>query len=727
MDFSLHWSDYAIFVFWLAIYSLIGIYHRFRGRIVSLLDRLFRTNQTRVDEEKENAETIFLGNRQLSLFPVFSSVMASFLSAVSLLGTAAETYLSGVQFCVMIVAYLIAFPVASEVYMPVFYKLRLASAHEYLEYRFGKCVRWIASVIFCLQMWVYTSLALYAPSLAFSQVIGLPIWLSLLSTGLVTTFYTALGGIRAVVWTDVFQLLILTTGMCMIAIFGVIQAGGPQRVWAIALEHKRLQSFSFSPDPFLRHSVWSLSIGGAGMVLSIFGANQTLVQRYLSCRNLQTARRAILLNIPTNAIFLMVQITAGLVTFAYFEGCNLVKSGLIKKFDQILPYVVMVLFNGIPVVRGLFLSIIFAAALSTVSSGVNSLANVVLEDIIRPSHLFIRQKDLSVKYMTIMAFVLSALIGLSTIGLAFLIPFLGPRILQFSFSLFATPPTEVHILAETVLFLGHPLKGVTENTVSSGVNSLANVVLEDIIRPSHLFIRQKDLSVKYMTIMAFVLSALIGLSTIGLAFLIPFLGPRILQFSFSLFGAIGGPILAIFTLGMIVPCVNNKGGIAGLLASIIVGLWLSIGAILNPTPSTILPLSNISCAVGNVSKTMTTSVSQLSWSIYSISYLYYTPICVLVALIVSIPVSAIFGFNTKFPVPSCLLAWQARAAYRHLPACFPAQWKESPTISSVKRMHQVIPVGCVSYDALSSSNILHGFTVDKRGDDAQLNRIEKAT
>ncbi|KAF8566223.1 hypothetical protein P879_09188 [Paragonimus westermani] len=437
MDFSLHWSDYAVFVFWLAIYSVIGIYHRFRGRIVLLLGRLFRTNQTQMNEEKENTETIFLGNRQLSLIPVFCSVMASFLSAVSLLGTTAEAYLSGMQFYMMIAAFSIAFPLASEVYMPVYYKLRLASAHE----------------------WVYISLALYAPSLAFSQVVGLPIWLSLISTGLVTTFYTALGGIRAVVWTDVFQLLILIAGMCVVVTFGIIKAGGPQRVWTIALENKRLQSFSFSPDPFLRHSVWSLAIGGASLVLCTFGANQTLVQRYLSCRNLQTARRAILLNIPTNVIFLLVQLTAGLVAFAYFEGCDLIKSGLIKKTDQILPYVVMVLFNGVPVVRGLFLSTIFAAALST---------------------------------------------------------------------------------------------------VSSGVNSLANVVLEDIIRPFHVILRQKDLSAKYMTIMAFVLSALIGLSTVGMAFLIPFMSSRILQFSYSLFGATGGPLLAVFTLGMIVPCVNNK-------------------------------------------------------------------------------------------------------------------------------------------------------------------------
>ncbi|OON17266.1 hypothetical protein X801_06898, partial [Opisthorchis viverrini] len=80
------------------------------------------------------------------------------------------------------------------------------------------------------------------------------------------------GGIRAVVWTDVLQLLVLTFGLLLIVIMGIVKVGGPQVVWNIALEGKRLQSFSFSPDPLRRHSVWILAFGGAGMVLSIYGA-----------------------------------------------------------------------------------------------------------------------------------------------------------------------------------------------------------------------------------------------------------------------------------------------------------------------------------------------------------------------------------------------------------------------------------------------------------------------
>lgn len=153
MRFAFHWSDYLVFAFWLLIYSLIGIYHRFRSRLQPLLCRQCdrqETNPDYIDSRKDlsvkveqidgdadcdetndaDTESLFLGGRQLSLFPILSSVMASFLSAVSLMGTCSEAYFYGIQFILMIVAYVIGFSLTAEVYMPVFYKLRVTSAHE---------------------------------------------------------------------------------------------------------------------------------------------------------------------------------------------------------------------------------------------------------------------------------------------------------------------------------------------------------------------------------------------------------------------------------------------------------------------------------------------------------------------------------------------------------------------------------------------------------------------
>uniref|UniRef100_A0A5K4EJZ4 Putative sodium/solute symporter n=1 Tax=Schistosoma mansoni TaxID=6183 RepID=A0A5K4EJZ4_SCHMA len=437
MSPTFHWSDYLIFAISLICYSLIGIYHRYHNVIFEKLTSCFPgINFKPKVRKKMNVEELFLGDRNLTLLPIVGSVMASFLSAVAILGTASEAYQCGIQFILLVGGYCIAFPLAAYVYMPVFYKLRLNSAHEYLEMRFGKLVRWTTSLVFLLQMIVYIALALYAPALAFSQVSGLPIWISILSTGLVATFYTAFGGIRAVVWVDLFQLIVLISGLCLITLLITLKVGGFQRLWGIVIDGQRVQSFDFSTDPFKRHTLWTLIIGGTGLVLSIFGANQTQIQRYLACRDLKTARRAILLNIPLTSGFLAVQLFTGLAIYAYFAGCDPVLNGSIKRYDQILPYIVMILFDGVVLVRGIFLSVIFAAALSTVSSGINSLANVCLEDLIRPLYIHWKHMDISERVKYRLALFLGILFGTLTVSLAFIFTLSSSHILQISFSLF---------------------------------------------------------------------------------------------------------------------------------------------------------------------------------------------------------------------------------------------------------------------------------------------------
>ncbi|KAG5442551.1 hypothetical protein CSKR_108753 [Clonorchis sinensis] len=126
--------------------------------------------------------------------------------------------------------------------------------------------------------------------------------------------------------------------------------------------------------------------------------------------------------------------------------------------------------------------------------------------------------------------------------------------------------------------------------------------------------------------------------------------------------------------GAIIP-----GGIAALLASLAVGLWLSIGAIVYPTPVSSLPLSTANCSM-NV--TTPAKVAAATRTVYSISYLYYTPICLFVAFVFGLVFSAIFRFNSKSPVPSQLLAWQARVFYRRLSIPFAPQWRDQKVVST---------------------------------------------
>uniref|UniRef100_A0A3Q0KKN4 Putative sodium/solute symporter n=1 Tax=Schistosoma mansoni TaxID=6183 RepID=A0A3Q0KKN4_SCHMA len=606
MSPTFHWSDYLIFAISLICYSLIGIYHRYHNVIFEKLTSCFPgINFKPKVRKKMNVEELFLGDRNLTLLPIVGSVMASFLSAVAILGTASEAYQCGIQFILLVGGYCIAFPLAAYVYMPVFYKLRLNSAHEYLEMRFGKLVRWTTSLVFLLQMIVYIALALYAPALAFSQVSGLPIWISILSTGLVATFYTAFGGIRAVVWVDLFQLIVLISGLCLITLLITLKVGGFQRLWGIVIDGQRVQSFDFSTDPFKRHTLWTLIIGGTGLVLSIFGANQTQIQRYLACRDLKTARRAILLNIPLTSGFLAVQLFTGLAIYAYFAGCDPVLNGSIKRYDQILPYIVMILFDGVVLVRGIFLSVIFAAALSTVSSGINSLANVCLEDLIRPLYIHWKHMDISerVKY-------------------------------------------------RLALFLG----------------------------------------------------ILFGTLTVSLAFIFTLSSSHILQISFSLFGAIGGPILTVFTVGIFFPCINAEGGLCTLISGVICGLWICIGntfitsrrdnsrlplTIKNCTSTILKNMSSSSSIITTTtspSTTTTTTVNILkttTWSFYSLSYLYYAAACIVVGIPIGFIISAITGFNSRSKVNPRLLAWQARSFYRHFPNWLPSQTANDQELDQV--------------------------------------------
>ncbi|VDP26078.1 unnamed protein product [Schistosoma curassoni] len=548
---TFHWSDYLVFGISLICYSLIGIYHRYHDVIFGKLTNCFRgiNFQPKV-RKKMNVEELFLGDRNLTLLPIVGSVMASFLSAVGILGTASEAYQCGIQFITLVGGYCIAFPLAAYVYMPVFYKLRLNSAHEYLEMRFGKLVRWTASLVFLLQM----------------------------------------GGIRAVVWVDLFQLIVLISGFCLITLLITLKVGGFQRLWGIVIDGQRVQSFDFSIDPFKRHTLWTLIIGGTGLVLSIFGANQTQIQRYMACRDLKTARRAILLNIPLTSVFLAVQLFTGLAIYAYFAGCDPVLNGSIKRYDQILPYIVMILFDGVLLVRGIFLSVIFAAALSTVSSGVNSLANVCLEDLIRPLYIHWRHVDISERSKYRLAIFLGILFGTLTVSLAFIF------------------------------------------TLSS----------------SH-----------------------------------------ILQISFSLFGAIGGPVLTVFTAGIFFPCINAEGGLCALISGVICGLWICIGNtfITSRTDNDRLPLTIENCSskiLQNISSSIVTGTTNTSittvniiktttWSFYSLSYLYYATACLIVGIPVGFIISGITGFNSRSQVNPRLLAWQARSFYRHFPNWLPPQ------------------------------------------------------
>ncbi|CAN7997545.1 unnamed protein product, partial [Ixodes pacificus] len=406
--------DYAVFTVMLLVSALIGVYYRFTG------------------DRQRTAREYLVANKNMSVVPVSFSLMASFMSAVTLLGVPSENYFYGTQFLLINVAYVFGTPFAAYMFLPVFYKMQIVSVYEYLEKRFGRATRLAASATFVIQMVFYMAVVLYAPAVALSAVTGISKWLSIISVGLVCTFYCTIGGMKAVLWTDLFQSLLMYIAMIAVVVVGTYNLGGLDKVWQEAQEGGRIEFFNFDPDPTVRHTVWTLSVGGIFVYVSLYGVNQAQVQRLMTVSSLRKAQVALFINWPLVSALSIVTSFTGLVMYANFRHCDPLKACRISKQDQVLPHFVMVYLGHVQGLPGLFVAGIFSGALSTVSSAVNSLAAVMLEDFVRPFCISPKTYD---THASLIVKVLAFFFGILCVLLTGVVEQLG-GVLQASFIIF---------------------------------------------------------------------------------------------------------------------------------------------------------------------------------------------------------------------------------------------------------------------------------------------------
>lgn len=408
--------DYVVLAALLLVSSGIGIYYRFTGG------------------KQKTVQEYLLADRNMPIIPVAFSLMASFMSAITLLGVSSENYTYGFQFIVINISYGIFTPVAAYLYLPVFFRLQATSAYEYLEKRFGSAARLAASVSYSLQMVLYMGVALYAPALALEAITGISQIFAILSVGLVCTFYSTIGGMKAVLMTDVFQ-----SGLMFAAVFSIIiHAGmeiGLDGVWDIAAEHGRTSLLNFDPDPTTRHTWFTLIIGGGITFLSLYAVNQTQVQRYLTVRSLTAAQRALWLNWPILTLLSLSTSLAGLCIFARYAKCDPQCAKQLSSTDQLMPYYVVDTMGHIPGLAGLFVAGIFSASLSTVSASVNSLAAVTIEDYYKPIYRRLYNAPLPERAQALYSKVIALVFGLVCVAVAFLAQTLGD-VLQASLTIF---------------------------------------------------------------------------------------------------------------------------------------------------------------------------------------------------------------------------------------------------------------------------------------------------
>ncbi|RMB97852.1 hypothetical protein DUI87_25330 [Hirundo rustica rustica] len=262
----------------------------------------------------------------------------------------------------------------------------ITSTYEYLELRFNKIVRLAATLIYILQTILYTGIVVYAPSLALNQVTGFDLWGSVSATGIVCTFYCTLaektvmkielknkalkprkdnqqGGLKAVVWTDAFQMIVMVAGFVTVLIRGTSLNGGSTKVWEDAHEGSRLNIFDFDVDPLRRHTFWTIVIGGTFTWLGLYGVNQSTIQRCISCKSEKHAKLALYLNLLGLWIVLVCAVFCGLVMYSHYKSCDPWTAAFISAPDQLMPYFVMDIFSSMPGVPGLFVACAFSGTL----------------------------------------------------------------------------------------------------------------------------------------------------------------------------------------------------------------------------------------------------------------------------------------------------------------------------------------------------------------------------
>ncbi|KAM9635842.1 sodium-dependent multivitamin transporter isoform 1-T8 [Trichechus inunguis] len=404
--------DYVIFVLLLALSLAIGLYHAFRGW------------------GRHTIGQLLMADRKMGCFPVALSLLATFQSAVALLGVPSEIYRFGTQYWFLGCSYFLGLLIPAHIFIPVFYRLHLTSAYEYLELRFNKAVRVCGTVTFILQMVIYMGVVLYAPSLALNAVTGFDLWLSVLTLGIVCAVYTALGGLKAVIWTDVFQTLVMFLGQLAVIIVGSAKVGGLGHVWEVASQHGRISGIELDPDPFMRHTFWTLAFGGVFMMLSLYGVNQAQVQRYLSSRTEKAAVLSCYAVFPCQQVTLCMGCLIGLVMFTYYQEYPMSTQQTQAAPDQFVLYFVMDVLKGLPGLPGLFIACLFSGSLSTISSAFNSLATVTMEDLIRPWF-----PEYSEAWATRLSKIIAFGYGLLCLGMAYISSQMGP-VLQAAFSIF---------------------------------------------------------------------------------------------------------------------------------------------------------------------------------------------------------------------------------------------------------------------------------------------------
>ncbi len=368
---GLHYIDWIVCVAYLAGITAIGLLFYFRGA--------------------KSTKEYFLAGRSMGWLPVGLALMASLTSGIGYLGQPAGAVKYGLITLWQLVAIPLSFPVVVWVFMPFYHRLNVYTPYEYLEKRFHVSVRAMTSAMFIVWRITWMAAVIYAPSLVLSIVTDnkVPLKYSVIAMGVLSTTYAALGGTKAVMWTDVAQFVVMFGGMILASTFIVVYVpGGLLEIWQTLHAAGKTNMTATIPawgdaglfgrfKLYLYTDVTALSLIISATVgkLGNYCVDQALVQRYLTSRDLQTARSGFLCNCFAYSLYIVLMALVGAGLFAFARHYNFPST---LRNDQVFPYFIA---NVMPIgAAGLLVSGVYAASMSCLTGGVNSVITALTND-----------------------------------------------------------------------------------------------------------------------------------------------------------------------------------------------------------------------------------------------------------------------------------------------------------------------------------------------------------
>ncbi len=351
--------DTAVLVAYLLLLTLMGFYFARRER---------------------SSEDYFLAGRRIPWWAAGISLLGTSISAITFMAIPALVYRTDWVYLIgnlMIVA--VAPPVIAY-YLPFYRRLKVTSAYEYLELRFGLATRLVGSATFLLYQMGRMGIVVYLPALALSAVTRWNVYLCILAIGVLATLYTTLGGIEAVIWTDVVQVVVLLSG-AVASLFVIVSLlpGGTTGLVETAAAEGKLTAVNLSWSASTT-AVWVVIFGNFFKFLIPYSSDQAVIQRYLTTSDEKQAARSIWLNAAASVPVWTTFFALGTALWAFYRAFP-EKLDMVGKTDEIFAWFIV---HELPVgLAGVVVAALFAAAMSSLDSGMNSMATAITTDFYR--------------------------------------------------------------------------------------------------------------------------------------------------------------------------------------------------------------------------------------------------------------------------------------------------------------------------------------------------------